>query len=139
MNIATYTINGRIPSKKNSRNIFIRKGRPVNIPSSKYKEWHDSAAVQLKQQGIKHLENVQEIQMEFFMPDNIKTDLTNKAESVMDLLVDLNIIKDDSWQEVKCVLLDCRGIDKKNPRVLIWRRGGGDGLQNTIQVRDVEK
>lgn len=46
-------------------------------------------------------------------------DLTNKAESVMDLLVDCGIIVDDSWQVVEKLTLRIGGIDKKNPRVVV--------------------
>ena len=54
------------------------------------------------------------------MPDNRRADLTNKAESIMDLLVDCKVIVDDSWQEVPRLLLNCGGVDQKNPRVDIW-------------------
>jgi Holliday junction resolvase RusA-like endonuclease len=57
--------------------------------------------------------------MVFLMPDARRTDLTNKAESVADLLVDNGIIKDDSWQVIDEMLLRCDGIDRKNPRVEI--------------------
>lgn len=63
-----------------------------------------------------------EIQIEFWMPDNRRADLTNKAESVMDLLVDLKIITDDSWQCVPSLTLQSKGIDKINPRAEIWIR-----------------
>ncbi|MCK4521393.1 MAG: hypothetical protein KAU20_02380 [Nanoarchaeota archaeon] len=43
------------------------------------------------------LQRVQKIKINFFFPDLKVADLTNKADSVMDLLVDFGIIKDDSW------------------------------------------
>jgi crossover junction endodeoxyribonuclease RusA len=58
--------------------------------------------------------------MDWYMPDNIKADLTNKAESVMDLLVDCKVIDDDCWQVIPRIMLDCRGIDKEKPRVVVW-------------------
>lgn len=105
------TILGRIPSKKNSR-INTRSGR--SFPSSKYTAWHKDASLQIrgatpiKEKGITLL---------FYMPDNRRTDLTNKAESVMDLLVDNNLLGDDSWQITGDVILKCGGVDKTNPRV----------------------
>ena len=54
------------------------------------------------------------------MPDKRKTDLTNKAESVMDLLVDCGVIEDDSWQFVPKLYLSCLGTDKEKPGATIW-------------------
>lgn len=120
------TIKGRIPSKKNSRNIFFRRGRLMNIPSAKYKEWHKSATEQLKRVPKKHLEDIESIIIEFYAPDKRATDLTNKAESVMDLLVDTGIIKDDNWYIVRRIALIFKGVDKLNPRALVSINTHGD-------------
>lgn len=53
------------------------------------------------------------------MPDHRRCDLTNKAESVMDLLVDNGFIEDDCWQITGLIELSCGGVDKENPRVEI--------------------
>ena len=120
MKIHTLTLNGRIPSKKNSK-IFARRGqRTFLIPSNKYTQWHKEASLEVKQQQIQMVNNVSEIQLEFVMPDNRKTDLTNKAESVMDLLVDCGIIEDDSWQFIPLLTLSCKGKNKDKPGVTIW-------------------
>ncbi len=109
------TIHGRVASKKNSR-ISTRSGR--NFPSKKYKEWHEDASWQLfaqkKKMGIERCS----AKLMFYMPDRRRADLTNKAESVMDLLVDCEILKDDSWQVVRPLELDAE-YDKENPRVEI--------------------
>jgi hypothetical protein len=81
-------VSGRIPSKKNSRNIFVRGGRICNIPSSKYAAWHKSAIEQLAGYNLGTLDNIELIELSFYAPDKRGTDLTNKAESIMDLLVD---------------------------------------------------
>ena len=108
------TLFGRIPSKKNSR-VTTRSGR--TFPSKKYTEWHKGQSLKLKGLGL--VENVRIVSILFFMPDNRKADLTNKAESIMDLLVDNDVIKDDSWQHIPNVLLRCEGIDRENPRAEI--------------------
>ena len=105
------TIRGRIPSKKNSR-INTRSGR--SFPSSKYKAWHKDASLQILNAPKQTQKNVV---LTFYMPDNRRCDLTNKAESVMDLLVDNGIFDDDAWQVTGDVHLKSAGIDKKNPRV----------------------
>lgn len=112
-------IHGRIPSKKNSR-IVTRSGR--TFPSKQYTAWHKDASGQVKRHGD-IIRNAGRVCLYFFMPDARRTDLTNKAESVMDLLVDCGILKDDCWQVVNEVVLKCCGIDRENPRCEIYLRG----------------
>jgi len=115
-------LKGRIPSKKNSRNIFKSRGRVGNIPSSAYKEWQKIAELQIFAQCFKtkFVKNISQVEIVFWMPDNRGADLTNKAESIMDLLVDCKIIEDDKWQIIPSILLHCEGIDRTNPRAEIW-------------------
>lgn len=110
------TILGRIPSKKNSR-INTKSGR--SFPSSKYTEWHKDASFQLKKFCPIDHSPEDGVQLKFWMPDNRRCDLTNKAESVMDLLVDNEFLEDDCWQITGLVELSCGGVDKENPRVEI--------------------
>ena len=117
--VISITIKGRIPSKKNSRNIFFRRGRMMNIPSPKYTAWHKASSLQLKKVPKYRLESVPSIFIEFYAPDRRATDLTNKAESIMDLLVDNEIIKDDNWYIVPRLALLFKGVDKLNPRAII--------------------
>lgn len=114
-------INGRIPSKKNSRRPFIRNGRIMNFPSKKYKEWNEKALWELKSQKPPKSITRAEIDLFFRMPDNRKTDLTNKAESVMDTLVDAGILEDDCWQVVTPITMHGH-INRKNPGVDIILR-----------------
>jgi len=124
-----YTLTGRIPSKKNSKqiipnwkNIRIKIGghKPKGqlfwlLPSSKHKDWHKSASSELLSQPRKGraIESISKIIIKFSFGDRRKTDLTNKAESIMDLLVDNKIIHDDCWQEVPILELG-GGYEKGN-------------------------
>ena len=112
-------ITGRIPSKKNNRPGFANKGR---IPlSAAYRLWEKYAALEvLKYKGLM-LENVT-MQFEFWMPDNRRCDMDNKLASIFDLLVKMQILKDDSWQCVPSFYCITEGIDKEKPRVEIWIR-----------------
>ena len=99
-------LSGRIPSKKNSKQIVCRGKYPKVLPSAKFAEWHDRAMEELEVSDtpkamIEHCE----IDMYIRFPDKRKADLTNKAESVMDLLVDYGILKDDAWQVVHTLRL----------------------------------
>lgn len=111
------TIQGSIPSKKNSRNIFVRGGRIVNIPQTNYKTWSEDAYKQLS--GVKEIKNIQEVHLEFYPKDRRKFDLTNKAESIMDVLVDCGIIEDDNYSVIPKVVLVFGEVDKENPRCII--------------------
>ena len=105
-------IKGRIPAKKNSK---IRYG----VTSKRHQRWHESATIQLLDHKGADLNNV-DIQLEFWMPDNIRTDLDNKVSTVFDLLCDLEIIRDDCWQSLQSYYVRAGGIDRKNPRVELW-------------------
>ena len=52
----------------------------------------------------------------FYMPDARKTDLSNKVESINDLLVDYWLLEDDNRNIIKELFIRCNGIDKENPR-----------------------
>lgn len=108
------------PSKKNSRKLFTRGHRIFNLPSDKYTEWHEDASWQLKK--FTHSWRMQpfyEIELRFFPDSRIKFDLSNKAESVMDLLTDNGFIQDDNYIYVPKLTLVYGGYDKENPRVEI--------------------
>lgn len=99
-------INGRIPSKKNSKEVSILKTgvkskSRVKVKSSpQFYEWHNLAVEQVSKYPRCELKKTKSISILIFFPDKHRADLTNKAESIMDLLVDCGIIKDDSWDVV---------------------------------------
>lgn len=59
------------------------------------------------------------IKITVYFPDKRKSDLTNKVESIMDLLVDCWIIADDNHIVVHTLFLYSGWIDKDNPRTNI--------------------
>ncbi len=93
--------------------IVCRGKFPMNLPSEKYMEWHKDASKQLSCQVPILTDS---LTLTFFVPDKRAGDLTNKAESVMDLLVDMNIIEDDNWYVISNINLRFGGVDKENPR-----------------------
>ena len=113
----TFMLEGNVPSKKNSRQLFVKKGRLINIPSKRYKEWHDMASAQLE--GFGSLNPPYEIIMVFWVKDNRRADLDNKMASVLDLLQDCGIIEDDSWQKLRSIKAKIGGISRDCPRVKI--------------------
>lgn len=110
------TLFGRVPSKKNSR-IHTRTG--MSFPSANYTAWHKDASNQLKFFKKDPMEIPRTVTITFFFPDKRRTDLSNKAESIMDLLVDNGFLADDSWQVVNKLVLIGGGVDKDNARAEI--------------------
>ena len=107
----TITITGHIPSKKNSKRLV--RGRLIS--SKAYMKWHDEKMWEMKQyKAPKHFFGT--VRLTFYARDKRKNDLTNKAESIMDLLVDSGILPDDNWYEVPRLYMEFKGIEKDNPR-----------------------
>ena len=125
------TLKGRIPSKKNSRCLFVRRGKLFNIPSKAYSEWHKEASAQLCS-FVGSLKDIVFIQLDFYATDKRSSDLTNKSESVMDLLVDNGILEDDNWWVISKIGLNFLGVDKLNPRCEIHIYSNDNG-QNRFQ------
>ena len=114
----TITLTGRVPSKKKSRRAIYVHGRTIMIASKDYDAWHKAALEELEWKWPKRLviSAPKLISLVFFPPNKIRSDLTNKAESVCDLLVDAGIIPDDNWFVVPEIHLKLGGVDKANPR-----------------------
>ena len=108
------TILGRVPSKKNSKVMICRGVRPMLIPSKKHKEWHDDAMKQLS--FVKLVDKTDDVEFIYYAPDKRKGDLSNKWESVADVLVDAGIIEDDNWFILPRVDMVFGGVDRENPR-----------------------
>src|SRR4051794_32605857 len=103
-------IPGRVPSKKNSRRAIYVGGRTIMIASKQYEAWHEEAAWALKLSRVGRLAP-ETIVITFYPPDRIAGDLSNKCESVMDLLVDMEILKDDNWFICGDIHLKFGGVD----------------------------
>ena len=113
------TIIGDVPSKKNSKQIIYVKGRPLIIPSKNHKIWHTQALSQLLEKKPV-ARQIKGIELIFFPSTKRKFDLTNKAESIMDLMVDAGIIEDDNYTVLPKVTLKIGTHDKLNPRCEIY-------------------
>lgn len=103
-------LTGLVRPKKNSKRMIFRGRKPLLLPSENFVSWHADAMRQLLTQNIPKpmLDTRIEISISFAFKDKRRRDLTNLAESVMDLLVDYGTIKDDCWQI--CRNLRLRGV-----------------------------
>ena len=110
------TLKGRIPSKKNSKLRTWKKLISSKDYQSRENEQLKSLENQVKPLG---LNKPLYVNYAFYFPDNRKTDLSNKIESINDLLVKYGLIEDDNRKIIKGIHATEIGVDKENPRVEI--------------------
>lgn len=115
----TLEIPGRPPSKKNSKR-RIRRGHSIfMVPSEAHEAWHQQASYLIaRHRPEKPLERCQ-VAITIYAPDRRRFDLTNAAESVMDLMVDCGFLLDDSVAVVPQLTLRFGGVDRERPRVVV--------------------
>lgn len=91
----------------------------MSFPGANYRQWHTDASKQLLGKR-KHFQADQvQVDLVFYPKTKRAGDLTNKAESIMDVLVDNGILGDDNWYMVPKISLSFGAVDPKNPRVEI--------------------
>lgn len=131
-----YFIEGVPPSKKNSKQIFKsrRTGKPFIKSSESHTSWSKthvwSTRSGLGALGLKRCS----IELVFWSADKHKFDLTNKAESIMDLLVDAGVIEDDNYSVVPEVTLRYAGVNKDRPGCLIIVDDLKDNIEEFEQI-----
>ena len=103
-------------TKKNSSQIINVKGRPVLIPSKKYREYEKQAGMFLKPLGISYPVNVQAT---FYMGTRRRVDLTNLLNAICDVLVKYNVLTDDNRNIIFSVDGSKVLYDKTAPRTEI--------------------
>lgn len=116
-------IRGETPSKKNSR-INTRSGR--SFPSKRYTEWLNFALFQLVDQIADFRRNGKQLAFErgleltvtFYHGDLKRRDSDNQLSSVLDMLVEAQVIPDDNW-EILPVKHIFDSYDKGNARCVI--------------------
>ena len=90
-------LDGNIPSKKNSR---INRGDGVSFPSKRYVEWEASALQQVRLQTRERFFNPVGIEVIIYFGTNTRADLDNRLTSILDMLVEGLVLRDDKWQDV---------------------------------------
>lgn len=107
MEVFCYSLEGRIPAKKDSQRIFKTKGgKPFITASKAYKDWEKETVLLLK--TLKNHETINKCEMiviNLIYGDLRVKDNTNTADSIMDALVKAKIIKDDCWMVTGEVVL----------------------------------
>ncbi len=112
----TITLPGRVPSKKNSKRIVNAGGRPRLISSEAFLAWHGEMMLHIRPHRPKTPIVRASVAITFFAENRRRFDLSNAAESVMDLLVDAGILADDSWEVVPELMLRFGGVEARKAR-----------------------
>lgn len=80
--------------------------------------WEKAQLSYLAEKEVMKLELAQplEIQYVFRLPDKRRTDISNKLESVNDLLVEYGLLLDDNCLIIDTIKAKYAGIDRADPR-----------------------
>ena len=95
--IVELTLKGNVPSKKNSR-INLKSG--VSIPNNKFTQWQNDAIMEVRRQTRHRFYNPVGIELIIYFGTNGRADLDNRLTSVLDMLVEALVLRDDKWQDV---------------------------------------
>lgn len=102
-------------TKKNSQRIVIRGGRPIILPSEKYKEYEDAALWFIPRLNTP-IDYPVNIKCLFYMKDNRRCDLTNHLEAIDDVMVKAGLLKDDNCKIIESHDGSRVFVDKQKPR-----------------------
>jgi Holliday junction resolvase RusA-like endonuclease len=94
-----------------------RTGKPFILSSKNYLEWEEMSAWEVKQFGA--VRNPVCLTCTFYPSTRRSFDLSNKLESIQDMLVHAGILEDDSYKHIPQVHAHFGEVDKDNPRVVI--------------------
>jgi Holliday junction resolvase RusA-like endonuclease len=102
-------------TKKNSQRIVIRGGKPIILPSEKYKEYEAIAQWYIPRRG-EPIDFPVNVKCTFYMPSRRQCDLTNHLESIDDVMVKAGLLKDDNYGIIASHDGSRVMVDKDNPR-----------------------
>lgn len=115
-----------VPSKKNSRQNFVRNGKQISIPSKQHAEYKKMTNMQYVAFGkefrnavkILGLENPLRVEFTFVRSTKHRFDYCNAAQTSEDLMTETGWIEDDSADHIIPVFKPYE-YDKLNPGVKI--------------------
>lgn len=96
---------------------IIAGGRPRLISSNAFLTWHEEMMLRIRAKRSKKPIPKAGVAITLFAENRRRFDLSNAAESVMDLLVDAQFLTDDSAANVPHLQLTFGGVEPKKARV----------------------
>lgn len=113
-----FIIDGSVSSKKNSKQISVRGGKPIVRCSDRYTQWNEAAVMQLRVQSKGWHCSECKVFIRFFYGDKRKRDIDNGVASIFDTLKDAGIIEDDNYTLIPKCFVEA-AYDKDSPRAEI--------------------
>lgn len=95
-------LEGNIPSKKNSR---INRSDGKSFPNKKFIQWQDDAIRMVRAQTRHRFYVPVQIEVIVYFGTLAKADLDNRLTSILDMLVEALVLRDDKWQDVPLLTL----------------------------------
>jgi len=90
-------LEGSVPSKKNQR---INRGDGKSFPSKKFVQWQNDALRQVRMQTRQRFYAPVGIEVIIYFGTKTRADLDNRLTSILDMLVEALVLRDDKWQDV---------------------------------------
>ncbi len=90
-------LEGSVPSKKNQR---INRGDGKSFPSTKFIQWQKDALTMVRAQTRQRFYVPVSMEVIIYFGTNIRADLDNRLSSILDMLVEALVLRDDKWQDV---------------------------------------
>ncbi len=116
-------LEGNVVSKKNSR---INRGDGMSFPSKKYMDWQKESLKQIRIKRPERFYNPVSIEVIIYFGTNIRADLDNRLTSILDMLVEALVLRDDKWQDVPRLAVQAE-YRKREPGAFIRITELGDG------------
>lgn len=102
MKMVELRLEGNVPSKKNSR---INRGDGKSFPSRRYMDWELDAMRQVRMQTRERFFNPVSLEVIIYFGTKTRADLDNRLTSILDMLVECVVLRDDKWQDVPQIAL----------------------------------
>lgn len=91
------TLTGSVPSKKNSR---VRTRSGSYIPNRAFYDWQESALWHVRSQTKERFFEPVAVDVTIIFGTKARADLDNRLTSILDMLVEALVLRDDKWQDV---------------------------------------
>jgi len=119
--LGIYKILGQPYVKKSNQRTVMFHGRIRKVDTPRYKEWHESARLQLlgHRKPSEPISVPVNLRCHFYMKTHGRVDLSALYEGIQDVLVEMDILADDNYKIVSSHDGSRVFYDKENPRMEI--------------------
>lgn len=90
-------LDGNVPSKKNSR---VNLSSGISVPNKDFVQWQKDALRQVRMQTRERFRGLVQIELIIYFATLGRADTDNKVTSILDMLVEALVLKDDYWETV---------------------------------------